>query len=195
MIEVSCFRWYVETKSDGSEWKACIIWLQFSTWFRPCGTKFWSFIIQKFSAGFSLSFNVSADVVVMFLSYSMIINFSWLLKSWSCLLKCVLACIALEFLISVMWLLSLTLFPIYQHIEFYRYKILINNETAFVADFMVDFKRFVGLITSECCCWNKLMTAKTTFWIKANTLSWIILVFSFDKFFVVMDGIRAKNLF
>ena len=169
-----------------------IIWLQFSSCFRPCGTKVWSFIIQKFSPCFSLSFNVSAEVVVMFLSYSMIINFSWLLKSWSYLLKCVQASIALEFLISFM---CLTVFPIYQHIEFYRYKILINNETAFVVDFMVDFKRFVGLITSECCCWNKLMAAKTTFWIKANTLSWIILVFSFDKFFVVMDGICANNLF
>ena len=49
------------------------------------------------------------DVMRMFLSCSMIIIFSWLLKSWSCLLKCLQAGIALEFLTSFLWLLSLML--------------------------------------------------------------------------------------
>ena len=48
------------------------------------------------------------DVMRMFLSCSMMI-FSWLLKSWSCLLKCLQAGIALEFLTSFLWLLSLML--------------------------------------------------------------------------------------
>ena len=62
---------------------------------------------RSFLAVFSFSFNVSADIVRMFLSYSMIIVFPWLLKSWSCLLKCLQAGIELRFLTAFLWLLSL----------------------------------------------------------------------------------------
>ena len=60
---------------------------------------------------------------------------------------------------------------------------------------MVDFKHFVGLITFECCCWNKLLAAKATCWIAWDTLSCLMIVFIFYKFFIFMDGIRANNLF
>ena len=50
-------------------------WIQFRSWFRPSGAKVSSFIIQKFSRWFSLSSNVSVDVVRMFLSCSMIMIF------------------------------------------------------------------------------------------------------------------------
>ena len=56
-----------------------------------------------------VSFSVSVDDMRMFFSCSMIVIFSWLLKSWSCLLKCLQAGIALEFLTSFLWLLSLML--------------------------------------------------------------------------------------
>ena len=49
---------------------------------------------------------VSVDVVLMVLSFSSKLSFLWLLKSWSCLYKCLQGGIALEFLISFMWLLS-----------------------------------------------------------------------------------------
>ena len=62
---------------------------------------------RSFLAVFSFSFNVSADIVRMFLSYSMIIVFPWLLKSWSCLLKCLQVGIELRFLTAFLWLLSL----------------------------------------------------------------------------------------
>ena len=58
---------------------------------------------------------------------------------------------------------------------------------------MVDFKRFVVLIAFGCCCWNKLLTAKTTCWIAWDTLSCMMIIFSFYKFFVVMDGISAND--
>ena len=80
---------YVETKNNGGERKVCMKWIQFRSWFRPTGAKVSSFIIQKFSRCFSLSFNVSVDVVRMFLSCFMIMIFPWLLKSWSCLLNCI----------------------------------------------------------------------------------------------------------
>ena len=57
---------------------------------------------------------------------------------------------------------------------------------------MVDFKRFVGLITFECCFWNKLLTAKPVCWIASDTLSCMMIILSF---FVVMDGISANDLF
>ena len=47
---------------------------------KPSGAKVSSFIIQKFSCCFSLSFNVSIDVLPMFFS-SMIMIFPCLLKS------------------------------------------------------------------------------------------------------------------
>ena len=75
--------------------------------FRPCGAKVSSFTIQKFSRCFSLSFSVSFIVVRVFLTNSMIMNFPWLLKSWCCLLKYSQTGIALEFLTSCLWLLSL----------------------------------------------------------------------------------------
>ena len=62
---------------------------------------------RSFLAVFSFSFNVSADIVRMFLSYSMIIVFPWLLKSWSCLLKCLQVGIELRVLTAFLWLLSL----------------------------------------------------------------------------------------
>ena len=55
---------------------------------------------------FSLSFNVCDDIVRMFLSCFMTMNFLWLLNSWLCLLKCLQAVIALVFLTSFLWLLS-----------------------------------------------------------------------------------------
>ena len=70
-----------------------------------------------------------------------------------------------------------------------------NNEAAFAVDSMVDFKCFVGLITFECCCWNKLLTTKATCWIAWDTLSCMMINFSFYKFLVVMDGISANDLF
>ena len=54
------------------------------------------------------------------------------------------------------------------------------------------FKHFVGLITFKRCCWNKLLTAKATCW---DTLSCTMIIFSFLKFFVVMDGFSANDLF
>ena len=60
---------------------------------------------------------------------------------------------------------------------------------------MVYFKHFVGVITFECCCWNKLLTTKATCWIAWDTVSSMIINFSFYKFFVVMDGISANDLF
>ena len=107
--DVSYFRLYAETKNNRGEQKVCMKRIQFRSWFRPSGAKVSSFIIQKFSRCFSLSFNVSVDVVRMFLSCSMIMIFPWLLKSWSCLLKCLQAGIALGFLTSFLWLLSLML--------------------------------------------------------------------------------------
>ena len=107
--DVSYFRPYAETENNGGERKDCMKWVQFRSCFRPSDAKVSSFIIQKFYRCFSLSFNVSVDVVRMFLSCSMIMIFPWLLKSWSCLLKCLQAGIALRFLTSFLWLLSLML--------------------------------------------------------------------------------------
>ena len=42
---------------------------------------------------------------------------------------------------------------------------------------MVDFKRFVCLITFKCCCWNKLLTAKKTCWNAWDTLSCMMIIF------------------
>ena len=107
--DVSYFGPYAETKNNGGETKVYMKWIQCRSWFRPSGSKVLSFIIQKFSCCFSLSFNVSVNVMRMFLSCSMIMIFPWLLKSWSCLLKCLQAGIALGFLTSFLWLLSLML--------------------------------------------------------------------------------------
>ena len=111
-----------------------------------------------------ISFNVSVDAVRMFLSCSMIMIFLWLSKAWPCLLKCLQVGILVDN----------------------------NNEAAFTIDSIVYFKRFVGLITFKCCCWNKLLTAKATCW---GTLSCAMIIFSFSKFFVVMDGFSANDLF
>ena len=78
--DVSYFRSYAETKNNGGERKACVKWIQFRSWFKSNGAKVSNFIIQKFSDCFSLSFNVSVDVVPMLLSCSMIMIFPWLLK-------------------------------------------------------------------------------------------------------------------
>ena len=92
LTEVSCFIPNAETKNNGGERKVCIKWIQFRSWFRPSAAKVSSFIIQKFSRWFSLSFNVSVDVVPMFLSCS---DFSVIVKvmivpvemfaSWYCI--------------------------------------------------------------------------------------------------------------
>ena len=66
-------------------------------------------VSRNFLAGLVFFFNVSVDVVRMFLSCSMIIIFPWLLKSWWCLLECLQAGIALGFSTSFLWLLSLML--------------------------------------------------------------------------------------
>ena len=75
MTDVSYLRPYEETNKNGAEKKVCMKWIQFRSWFRPSGAKVSSFIIQKFSHCFSLSFNVSVDVMQMFLSCSMIMIF------------------------------------------------------------------------------------------------------------------------
>ena len=74
-IEVSYFRPYAQTKNNGDERKVCMKWIQFRSCFRPSDAKVSSFIIQKYSSWFSLSFNVSVNVAGMFLSCSLIINF------------------------------------------------------------------------------------------------------------------------
>ena len=51
------------------------------------------------------------------------------------------------------------------------------------------------MITFGCCCWNKLLTKKATCWIAWDTLSCMMINFSFYKFFVVMDFISANDLF
>ena len=113
MTDVSYLRPYEETNNNGAEKKVCMKWIQFRSWF-----------IQKFSHCFSLSFNVSVDVMQMFLSCSMMI-FPWLLKSWSCLLKCLQAGIALGFSTFFLWLLSLMLngvsdLPMYWMLQIYH---------------------------------------------------------------------------
>ena len=50
---------------------------------------------------------------------------------------------------------------------------------------MVEFKRFVGLITFECCCWNTLLTANATCWIAWNTLPCLMFIFSFYRFLLL----------
>ena len=147
--DASYFRPYVEMKNNEGERKVCMKWIQFRSWFRRSGAKVSRLIIQKFSRCFSLPFNVSVDVVRMFLSCSMIMIFPWL---------------------------------------------QINNKAAFAVDSMVDFKRFAGFITFECCCWNKLLTKKATWWIAWDTLSCMTINFSFNKFLVVMDGISANDV-
>ena len=91
MTDFSYFRPYAETKSNGGEQKICMKLIQFRSWFRPSGAKVSSFIIQKFSHCFSLSFNVSVDAVRMFLSCSMITIFPWLLHDRACWNVCKLA--------------------------------------------------------------------------------------------------------
>ena len=80
--DVSYFWPSAELKNNGGERKVCVKWIQFRPWFRPCGAKVSSFIIKKIFHRFSLSFNVSVDVVRTFLSCSLIMNFPWLIKSW-----------------------------------------------------------------------------------------------------------------
>ena len=107
--DVSYISPYAETKYNGGERKVCMKWIQFRSWFRPSGVKASSFIIQKFYGSFSLSFNVSVDAVWMFLSCSIVMIFLGFLKPRPCLLKCLQAGIALGFLTSFLWLLSLML--------------------------------------------------------------------------------------
>ena len=59
---------------------------------------------------------------------------------------------------------------------------------------MVDFKRLFWFDYFCCCCWNKLLTAKATCWIAWDTRSCMMIIFSFYKFLVIMDGIRANGL-
>ena len=59
---------------------------------------------------------------------------------------------------------------------------------------MVEFKRSVGLITLECFR-NKLLTSKTMFWTAWDTLSGMMIISSFYKFLVAVDGICDNNLF
>ena len=66
---------YAETENNGGERKVYVKWIQFRSWLRPSGAKISSFIIQRFSRCFSLSFNFSVDVVRVFLSCSIIIIF------------------------------------------------------------------------------------------------------------------------
>ena len=47
---------------------------------------------------------------------------------------------------------------------------------------MEDLKSFVGLITFEYFCWDKLLTGKATFWIAWDTLSWLMIILSVSKF-------------
>ena len=133
----------------------------------------------------------------MFLSCSMIMIFPWLLTSWLRLLKYLQAGIALGFLTSSLCLLSLMLNGVSDllTIESCRYNILVDNKAAFTVDAMVDFKRFVGLTTLECCCYNKLLTAGRSCWTALDRLSCMVIIFSFYKFFRFMDGISANDLF
>ena len=107
--DVSYFGPYAETKNNGGERKVCMKWIQFRSCFRLSGAKVSSFIIQKFSHCFNLSFNVSVDVARIYFRCSMIMIFPCLLKSWSYLLKCLQAGTALGFLTSFLLLLSLML--------------------------------------------------------------------------------------
>ena len=59
--DVSYFKPYAEIKNNEGEKKVCMKWILFKSWFRPGGAKVSSFIIQKFSRYFSLSFNVSVS--------------------------------------------------------------------------------------------------------------------------------------
>ena len=99
--DVSHFRPYTETKNNGCERKVCMKWIQFRSWLRPSGAKV---SLSRNSPCFCLY-----TFVRMFLSCSMIMTFPSLLKSWSCLLKCLQAGIALGILTSFLWLLSLML--------------------------------------------------------------------------------------
>ena len=56
------------------------------------------------------------------------------------------------------------------------------------------FQRFCWF-NFQCFCWNKLLTAKATFWIAWDTFSCLIIIFSFYEFFIVMDGVCANDLF
>ena len=109
MTHVSFLRPYPETKNNSSEQIVCIIWPQYMSWFIPSGTSVSSFMTQTFSRCFGLSSKFSDDIVRIFLSCSMIMNFLWFLKLWSCLLKCLPAGIGLGFLTSFLWLLTLIL--------------------------------------------------------------------------------------
>ena len=85
------------------------------------------FIIQKFTGCLSLSFKCLTKLMScsVFLSCSLIINFRWLLKSWQCLLKCLLA---FGFWTCFLCLLSLLMvFLICQRIECCRYSILVDK--------------------------------------------------------------------
>ena len=73
--DVSYFRPYAETKSNGGEQKVCMKWIHFRPCFKPSVAKVSSFIIQKFSRCFSFAFNFSVDVERMFLSCFIIKTF------------------------------------------------------------------------------------------------------------------------
>ena len=60
---------------------------------------------------------------------------------------------------------------------------------------MVDFKRFVGWITFECCCWNKFLTAKETCWIAWDTLSCMMIWFRLVPFLkAIMESVLKVSL-
>ena len=139
--EVSYFRPCVETKTNSSERKVCIKSIQFRSWFSPGGAKFSSSIIQRFSRCFSLSFNVSVDFVLMFVPVEMF-------ASWYCIGIFEIFFGVIE--PNVKWCFWITN--------------VWNVAATFTVDFMVDFKRFVGLSTFECCCRKKLLAAKRTYW-------------------------------
>ena len=90
---------FYDWKNNGGERKVYIKSIQFMSWVIASIDKVSSFIIHKIYCCFSLFFNVLVDVVRKFLSCFMMMIFLWLLKSWSCLLKCLHTGIALVFLI------------------------------------------------------------------------------------------------
>ena len=121
-------RSHPETKNNGSEQTVCIIWLRLGL-----GS---DHVVWKSQVLWSRSFFtvlvfllMSQLMLCMFLSCSMIMNFPWLLKPWSCFLKCLQAGIALGFLTPFCgyWPYCWILFLIYQHIEYCRYSILVGK--------------------------------------------------------------------
>ena len=103
-----------ESKVNITYYGYCILWMVlFSSWFKPYGVKVLSFLIQKFSLSFNLSFSGSVWVGFIFCSCSIIIKLLCLLNVCSLLLKCLHASMAFAFFISFLWLLDFSHFPTY----------------------------------------------------------------------------------